>query len=150
MTAVARGSAKPRAPRPRPAAVPQLTVEPEDGDGDRAFPVLRLKTSANGKVPAKRVPLFSIDDTEYTMLAEPTASLALRYLRAQNRSGLDAGFEFAMEQMVGDGAYDALLNYEPLTRDQFAQVSKVVIDTLLGALETPKEDSGSEPPRSDG
>jgi hypothetical protein len=120
-------------------------VEPEDG----AFPVLRLKTSANGHAP-KRVPLFSIDDTEYTMLAEPTASLALRYLRTQQRNGLDAGFEFAMEQMVGDGAYDALLNYEPLTRDQFAQVSKVVIDTLLGALEAPKDSSGSEPPRSAG
>jgi hypothetical protein len=123
----------------------QLTVEPEDG----AFPVLRLKTSANGHVP-KRVPLFSIDDTEYTMLAEPTASLALRYLRTQQRQGLDAGFEFAMEQMVGDGAYDALLNYEPLTRDQFAQVSQVVIDTLLGALEAPKDASPNEPGKSPG
>jgi hypothetical protein len=147
VTAVGKGSAaKPRAtPRPRPAARPQLTVEPDDG----AFPVLRLKTTANGHA-AKRVPLFSIDDTEFTMLAEPPASLALRFLRRQQRDGADAGFEFAMEHMVGPDAYDALLNYEPLTRDQFAQVSKVVIDTLLGALETPKDSSESGSPRSAG
>jgi hypothetical protein len=126
--------------------VPQLTA----GSEPEAFPVLRLTTpAADGPAP-KRVPLFSIDDTEYTMLADPTASLALRFLRTQQRSGLDAGLEFAMEHMVSAGAYDALLNYEPLTRDQFAQVTKVVLDTLLGTLEDPKDGSQDAPPGSAG
>ena len=63
MTATARGTGKPRPARP-------VTQAPSNG-----FPILRLKTTTSSRAKAKRVPLFYIDDTEYTMLAEPPGSL---------------------------------------------------------------------------
>jgi hypothetical protein len=119
---------------------PTYLSEAGDGEGEGAaeasgFPVLRLTTSANGHAREKRVLLFSIDGTEYTMLAEPGAGLALRYLDKIEEDGPNAGFKFGMEAMIGAEAYQALLTYPDLTRAQFRQVSKVVTDTLLGALE---------------
>jgi hypothetical protein len=132
VTATARGtgSSKPRPVRPQP-----VTQAPSNG-----FPILRLKTTTPSRGKAKRVPLFYIDDTEYTMLAEPPAALALQYLDLVQRQGPDVGFNFAMDQMIGAEAYQELIHYDALTKDEFTQVAKVVTDHLLGALQDEGED----------
>lgn len=98
---------------------------------------LRLSTRS-GDVPAGRVPLFYIDDVEYTIPDRVSANVALKYMRMVRVSGVDAASAWLLEEVLGDDAYTALMNYDGLTVTHLEQIGRAINDLVMGATEVPK------------
>lgn len=132
MAATAKGTKAPvakRAPAPRPKrAVP---VEEDPG----GIPVLRLTTVG---VEETRVPLFYIDDREYSVSSKPGLNVALKFLSIARAQGEGMAIDYALGKLLGPEGYSALLDYDELTPDQLKQIMDVVQKLVMGALEIPK------------
>ncbi|MGW2371659.1 hypothetical protein [Kitasatospora sp. NPDC001683] len=128
MAAKVTASKKPsRGPIPPPA--PTAPAEP-------AFEVLRLTTTP--QVDEERVPLFYIDDVEYTIPARPRMNIALQYMHLAKDSGDAVAADFLLGSLLGEEGYRALREYDQLTPEQFQQITAIATRQTMGALELPK------------
>lgn len=89
--------------------------------------------------PVETVPLFSIDGKEYRIPLAPSAAMGLRYLKMLRTQGEMVANGWALEEMLGAEAYDALSNFKDLTADHLAQLSEIVGKHMLGSLEEPEK-----------
>jgi len=121
-----------------PVAPVNLTpaLEPVNGDG----PVRLVTGSAP---PAPNVELFSLDGVSYTIPAKPRVNLALRYLWHSKQYGDDRAAAELLESLLGAEGFEALMNYDDLTGDQFEAIMRVATRYTLGALEDTTGKSGS-------
>ncbi len=112
--------------QPRARAVP-------DDDGDLADGVIRI-----GDEPEepRYEELFRLRGQPYEVLANPPASMMLKYFDQVRKRGANAAFSWALEQMVGADAYKALLEDDAVTRADFQQVIDLILGILLGNPET--------------
>jgi hypothetical protein len=111
-----------------------------------------LRFSSSSDKPQEREPLFYIDDTEYTMLVDPPASIALtasrllsderRHLEALGADPLEAfraasglSQNYVMTEMLGEDGYAALCGCKTITPAEIRQVMQVVSERAQGALE---------------
>ncbi|MGA5820806.1 hypothetical protein ACPC54_23435 [Kitasatospora sp. NPDC094028] len=129
MAAKVTASKQASARRPAPAPVPSVSAGPE-------FEVLRLTTTP--QVAERRVPLFYIDDTEYTIPARPRMNIALQYMHLAKDQGDAVAADFLLGSLLGEEGYRALREYDQLTAEQFQQITTVASRLTLGALELPK------------
>jgi hypothetical protein len=97
-------------------------------------------TTTDEEETEERIPVFSIDGTEYTMPAHIPASTALRVLDMMRRMGQEAAVSWLLEEALGEEAYEALLNCKSLKPKQLQAVMAVVQDHFMGAIE---ESSGN-------
>jgi hypothetical protein len=117
--------------------------------------MLELVTSASVE-PVETIPLFSIDGKEYRIPLVPSAAMGLRYLKMLRTQGEMVANGWALEEMLGTEAYDALANFKDLTPQDLAQLSEIVGKHMLGALEEPEKAAVGKaslrpvPPRSGG
>jgi hypothetical protein len=86
----------------------------------------------------EQVPLFSIDGQVFSIPAEVDASMALRVLDAARRSGMEAAMSGALEELLGEESYQALLNCKGLTKENLEQIMALVQEISLGGLEAAK------------
>jgi hypothetical protein len=117
-----------RVTRPQAAATDE---RPEPSDGE--FEILRLTTT--GTEAQKRVPVFTIDDEEYTVWVNPGPAWGLRCLKVVRENGQAAAVQFAMEELLGPEAYEALSSHDELTEDELGQVIGIVTRIMAGAAE---------------
>lgn len=82
--------------------------------------------------------VFSIDGRVFQMPARVTTNTALIYMRMVRKQGEEAAISWAVERVLGEDAYVALMNCESLTKDQLGQVMEIVKTKLLGAVDGPK------------
>ena len=140
-----------KTPARRPAARDHLPKKPgAHANGTAAPGVLRFSSSSTG--PEEREPIFYIDDTEYTMLADPPASIALTASRllSEERGHLEAlGAEpleafraasglaqnYVMTEMLGQDGYAALCGCRTIKAAEMRRVMEVVSERAQGALE---------------
>jgi hypothetical protein len=116
-------------PSPPPAAAP----DPDDPD------FIRLVPSDD----EARVPLFSIGDREFTILARPRPNIGLKYLRISRKpvskgGGEQAATDYLLTALLGEEGYEALTDFDELTSEQFAKVLAIASKVAFGALEVPK------------
>jgi len=83
----------------------------------------------------ERVPLFYIDDVEYSMPAKIPGNVALKYLRKIRTDGVEVAGAWLLEEVIGTEAYEALMNYDGLTIEQLNQVIAIVERHALGSVE---------------
>jgi hypothetical protein len=88
----------------------------------------------------EREAVFSIGDDVFTMLADPPASIAakaldLAYRRGGTDQALGMASVFIMREMLGNAAYQALLNAKRLTRPQYLAIVDRVTGRAYGAME---------------
>jgi hypothetical protein len=108
-----------------------------------------LKLSTDQEMPKEdRVPLFSIDGTTYSLLRNPPPTVGLRYMHLARTSSIQAATDYLLEVMLGAEGYEALMNYEQLTREQFDWVMDQAIKRSLGPKDRPKVRSGISAPNS--
>jgi hypothetical protein len=100
-------------------------------------PAVRLSSTAE-REPVKRVPLFYIDDDEYTVPAKPRPGIGLRYLWILRHQGEEQATAYILEAQLGTKGYQALMNYKDLTQAEFNQVLQRAIQLATGNLELPK------------
>lgn len=135
-TVKATKTAAKTAPKRRPARTPPTSPAPVEETPESGFEVLRLTTRST---PEERVPLFYIDDREYTIPKRPRMNVALQFMHLARERNDSAAMDYLLEKLLGEEGYKALRDYDDLTSEQFQQITDVATRLTLGALELPKE-----------
>jgi hypothetical protein len=133
-------AAKRTARRPAPAPVPEVEQEQESSPldpGAGEFEVLRL--TRRGDRVEERVPLFYIDDAEYTVLKRPNPNVGLKFLHLFSTRGEAVATDYVLGKLLGPEGYAALLEYDDLTPEQFKHICQVAVRLAVGSMELPKE-----------
>ncbi|MCX4750897.1 hypothetical protein OG455_41185 [Kitasatospora sp. NBC_01287] len=124
-----------KAPAKRPSrTAPDPTPTPAAG-GAVAFEPPRLTSST---APAERVPLFYIDDREYSVTLKPGVNVGLKYLHLSRTIGEAQAMDYLLEKLLGAEGYQALMDYDDLTQEQFQGICEIASRLTVGALELPK------------
>ena len=126
-----KSAAKRSTARPKASAAPKPVEHSTDG----GFEVLRLTTKSD---PEERVPLFYIDDREYTIPKRPRMNIALEFMHLARERNDSAAMDYLLEKLLGKEGYQALRDYDDLTPQQFQQITDIATRLTLGALELPK------------
>ncbi len=84
-----------------------------------------------------RIPLFYVDDTEYSIPVEVPGNLALQAVDMTAKQGEPTATAWVMEQVLGEEGYAALLK-APMTKAEAGAIQKVIRDLVFGE----PEDSG--------
>jgi hypothetical protein len=79
------------------------------------------------------VEVFRIDGTPYCMDRNQDAGAALRYLKLVREKGENVALSYLFEEIMGQEAYDALINFKGITPEQLGQVMLAVQTVLLGS-----------------
>jgi hypothetical protein len=99
-------------------------------NGSRSYAVLKL--SSGDAVNEDRIPLFSIDGTEYTMPAEPLGYIGIEATHLWATESPAAATDWLMTEMLGEEGFTALRTCKTITRAQYNQVVKIVVDHVYG------------------
>lgn len=99
-------------------------------NGNRSYVVLEL--SSDDVVNEERIPLFSIDGTEYTMPAEVPGYVALEATDLWATQGEAVSTRWLMRELLGDEGYAALRACKTITKAQVRQVMQIMVKHALG------------------
>ncbi len=99
------------------------------------FEPVRITTTDVEVEEATRVPLFYIDDEEYTIPQTFSASIGLRYLRNINVDGRDYAIAQLMEEVLGEEGFEALSTCNYLTKTQIENITEYIVELALGAVD---------------
>lgn len=94
-----------------------------------------IKIDTKTPISDERIPVFSIDDVEYSMPKEINGHFALEVLEQIRTNGAESVISWMLEEAVGAKGYRALRGCETLTTADLKTVIKVVQDHVLGAVE---------------
>ena len=123
--------------RTRPArAVTSQANGNGHANGNRSYVVLEL--SSDDVVSDERIPLFSIDGTEYTMPAEVAGNVGLQVTDIWATDGEAAGTKWLMIELLGEDGYQALRDCKTITKAQMRQVIQIMVKHALGDEDGPK------------
>jgi len=89
-------------------------------------------------VEVKKAPpihIFTIDDVDYFMDAEPSPALALRMLEMAELNGEAAAMSYVLAEVLGPEGHTALKNCDSLTKAQLEAILEIVGDHVMGALD---------------
>lgn len=98
-----------------------------------------IHIAADDDVEEKRVPLFYIGDTEYTIPEEIPKGVALQYLRHASEVGHELATAPLLIRVLGEDAYMALEQSKAMTGDQLEKIVDIIIKLALGKQEEGKE-----------
>jgi len=121
----------------RPRSAGADVVEPTAISTAPELGVLKLSTKAEAP-EVEMIPLFVIDDVEYKVPVEPSPRIGLRYLHILSTDGEEKAAYYMLTKMLGEEGYEALMNYEQLTQDQYDFVLTAAIRIATGKTERPK------------
>jgi hypothetical protein len=141
------------AKKPANAGPARIHAAPEDTTPGGSPGILRFSTKAdsngtNGQ-GGVRVPLFAVDDKEYTIPAYPDLSIGLEAMRLAGEPGIPVDYAatrslvYILTAMLGEGGYQAMRTAPGMTKDDFAKLAAICRERAMGPLETPKDNSGS-------
>lgn len=85
------------------------------------------------------VELFTLNGKTYSIPRKPRINVALKFLDVAKREGQDLAAGFLLEEVIGREGYEALMDYEDLTPEQFQEIVLAAQKVVLGGLEGPKE-----------
>lgn len=118
-----------RAPQDRQPKAREAVTEVIDG------PVEPLEfTTADDGAPVQVVQLFSIDGTPYFVPAEPSAAIALQFMRRYRQDPI-AGQGWVLEELLGPDAYRALAGYKKLKAEDLQRLIQVCLRLVMGTVE---------------
>lgn len=89
------------------------------------------------------IPIFTIKGKTYSIPKKARVNVALGYLRDVRKHGAEFAAGKLMEAMLGEEAYDALVEYDDLTPEDLAKVMEAVQQVAMGELEEEPEQSAS-------
>lgn len=82
----------------------------------------------------KRIPIFYLDDVEYTIPEYISPRVFLKYMW-DKRSGSEFSDLDLLVSVLGEDAYRALMNYESLTKEEWSQITEIIKEYAAGAVE---------------
>lgn len=96
-----------------------------------------VQLGAKKNVKAKRIPIFTLNDVEYTIPEELSPRVFLKFMW-DKRSGSEFADMELLITVLGEEAYKALMNYEDLTKEEWDQITEIIKEYAAGSV----EDSG--------
>jgi hypothetical protein len=84
----------------------------------------------------EREHIFTIDGVEYTMPVTVEPALALRVLEVIEVNGEAAATSFALYEVLGEKAHEALKGCKAMTAAQMMAITDVIMERVLGSLES--------------
>ena len=84
------------------------------------------------------VELFELDGEKFFIPAVPRLNISLKYLRLARKEGQAAAIAYLLEALLGERGFEALTDYDKLTKEQFQSVVKAAQKVALGTLEADK------------
>lgn len=88
--------------------------------------------SAKEDAEIEMIDVFELDDVTYQMPKKASAGLSLRYLKAQAEKGPDAAIYEMMIEMLGEDAFNVLMEHPSLEDEHLEQIMKIVENHVLG------------------
>lgn len=101
-------------------------------------PIRFVTKRPEDREPIEHVVLFSLDDRDFTIPKKFPVNLGLRVIRTMRRRGEAIAMAELLEEVIGEDAYEALVNYPDITNDDIARLMQIVNDLALGSLDGPK------------
>lgn len=96
------------------------------------------------------IPVFSIDGKEYCMPGVIPGNTALRVLELIRVSGEVHAMAWAVPEVLGEKAWNALLNCPTIRQEQVNAIMEVVGEHVMGAVEGSGKAGESDSSRSGG
>lgn len=94
------------------------------------------QATPDGEVPErKKLTLFKLNGRDYKVEAKPSVSLALRFLDDLNKKGEDLAVAAMLPRLLGDEAWQALLDTEDLKMEEFQAIAEAASKLLLGGVD---------------
>lgn len=81
------------------------------------------------------VDIFELEGETYSIPKKPRANVLLRYMREVREEGEEKASSRLLESMLGEEAYEALLNCDYLTVDDFQAIMLEVQQHVMGQVE---------------
>ena len=104
-----------------------------------------LDAQAKSDQPVEMVDLFHLNGKTYQVQGKPRVNLALKFMWQRKTVGeLEAASNLLVE-MLGEEAFQTLMEYEDLTPEILEQVCSAASKVAMGELETATGNSGSGP-----
>lgn len=107
-------------------------------NAEKSVQSVKLATSTKA---VEEVELFELDGRSYTIPNKPRINLGLKVMRVVAKEGEAAGNAYMLEQLLGAENYDALLEFDDLTTEQFTQIVELASEIVFGGLEAAPKDS---------
>ena len=96
-----------------------------------------IELSSGDVVSEERIPLFSIDGTQYTMPAEVAGYVSLQATDLWATEGEAAASRWLMLELLGEDGYLALRTCKTISKAQMRQVQEILVRHAMGE-EDPK------------
>lgn len=94
---------------------------------------IQLPTAKVEDGDIEMIDVFELDGEVYQMPKKVSAGLGLKYLKIQAERGQDAAIYYMMLELLGDEAYEALMDHPSLDQEALDQILEVVEAHGLGA-----------------
>ena len=98
---------------------------------EQNFEPVKIDTST--VIDEERVPLFYIDDTEYTVPKKVRPNVVIKYLNDVIDRGPEFALASAMDEVLGTDAMQALGDCESVTDEQMDQIMSLIEKMMLSA-----------------
>jgi hypothetical protein len=85
-----------------------------------------------------RVELFSINGKAYTVPTSMPQNKGLRYVNIARKQGPEASADYLLETLLGEEAYDALMDYDALTEEDMTNILEAVTAIAIASAQNPK------------
>jgi len=94
-----------------------------------------LLSKANDE-DTEMVEIFEIDGRGYSIPSRAKVNEVLRYLRTLRKENEDVANAELLERMLGEDAYEALMEFEGLTQENLKEIMAIVQHVVMGPAET--------------
>jgi hypothetical protein len=109
---------------PAPPEIPRITTKKEKG-------------------PVEMTVLFTIDDVDYSVPTHTAPNMSLKYLWLLKKEGAAAANFYMLTVLLGEEGYEALMNYDDLSQEDYDAVLAAANKIMLGKDEAPKDQPGT-------
>lgn len=130
-------------------AIPDKLGDVLEGKVGGEIEILRLSTKTKAKA-VEYVDLFEIDDVTYQVPRHPSPTIGLKFLHILKTRGQEEAAHFMLTSMLSEEGYEALMNFDQLTQEQYDFVLTAAIRIATGKTENPKAQTRRQPPGSRG
>jgi hypothetical protein len=100
--------------------------------------MIDLDAREAGTKPAGVVELFRLGGRVFAIPEKARVNVALKYLWMAKTKGEEVAGQWMLEQLLGDEAYQALMEFDDLEPGQLAAILAAAQKVVLGSLEQGK------------
>lgn len=98
--------------------------------------VLALVSSESGDEP-EMMDAFTLKGRTWRIRTAARVNVGLKYLHILRVRGWSLGRDYMLSALLEPGAYDALLDFDDLTAEQFDEVVDLAATVMLGKVDAP-------------